>query len=166
MLKLATDIDTIITNIERLSREIGDFPELSDRLGTVHAFYVLDEDALEPKFGFSKFVGYQAVTPRIYIDNHKKMSGTVTEKALAPFFDEVTPETAAYRELFTKLTDWLGSFGKRPRTGNVQKVRLMVVRPEYRATKNGSETRKLLDLLIAVADMLPAAQRHELRAAL
>ena len=49
----------------------------------------------------------------------------------------------------------------------MQKVRLMVVRSEFRLVDSlGGEDRKLLDLMIAVADLLPLKQRHELRAAL
>jgi hypothetical protein len=69
--------------------------------------------------------------------------------------------------MFAELKDWMASFGKKPRGGERQKARLIVVRPEYRDQQaSAEEDRSLLDLMIAVADMLPAAQRLELRAAL
>jgi hypothetical protein len=43
----------------------------------------------------------------------------------------------------------------------------MVVRPEFRdQASDEGEDKRLLKLLLAVADLLPANQRHELRAAL
>jgi hypothetical protein len=43
----------------------------------------------------------------------------------------------------------------------------MVLRPEYRKTNSQTdEDRRLLELMLAVADLLPAKQRLELRAAL
>ncbi len=105
--------------------------------------------------------------PRGYLRDYKSLDGRNTEHALSKWFEELRFGTPAYEELFEQLTDWLSEFGKRPRGGDSQKVRLMVLRPEYRkANSQTDEDRRLLELMLAVADLLPAKQRLELRAAL
>lgn len=166
MPNLANKVDSALDAIRTLNENLHDHPELADRLGQAHAFYVL-EDGGKPLFGFSKFVGYEGLTPEAYLRDYKSLDGRNTEHALSKWFEELRFGTPAYEELFEQLTDWLAEFGKRPRGGESQKVRLMVLRPEFRrSTSHTDEDRRLLELMLAVADMLPANQRLELRAAL
>lgn len=166
MPNLVTRLDSALDAIRTLNENLHQHPELADRLGQAHAFYVLD-DGDKPLFGFSKFVGYEGLTPEGYLRDYKSLDGRNTEHALSKWFEELRFGTPAYEELFEQLTDWLAEFGKRPRGGDSQKVRLMVLRPEYRkANSQTDEDRRLLELMLAVADLLPAKQRLELRAAL
>jgi len=166
MPNLVNKLDSALDAIRKLNENLHEYPELADRLGQAHAFYVL-EDGGKPLFGFSKFVGYEGLTPEAYLRDYKSLDGRNTEHALSKWFEELRFGTPAYEELFTQLTDWLAEFGKCPRGGASQKVRLMVLRPEFRkSTSKADEDRRLLDLLLAVADLLPANQRLELRAAL
>ncbi|KZE33145.1 hypothetical protein IMF23_04570 [Chelatococcus daeguensis] len=166
MPNLVTRLDSALDAIRALNENLHQHPELADRLGQAHAFYVL-EDGDKPLFGFSKFVGYEGLTAEGYLRDYKSLDGRNTEHALSKWFEELRFGTPAYEELFEQLTDWLSEFGKRPRGGDSQKVRLMVLRPEYRETNSQTdEDRRLLELMLAVADLLPAKQRLELRAAL
>ena len=166
MRKLVNSLEAVVAGIEHLNSELPNYPRLADRLGQAHAFYVLERDGREPKFGFSKFVGYDSLHPTDYLRDYKALDGRNTEHALKPWFEEVTPGTTAYKRLFDKLSDWLASYGKKPRGGSQQQVRIMVVRPEMRSPSAISEDRRLLELLVAVADLLPTKQRLELRSAL
>lgn len=167
MFKLVTTLDAALAGITRLNDSLDKHPELADRLGQAHAYYVLEGSDEEPLFGFSKFVGYEQMTAEMYLRDYKILDGRNTEHALSKWFEEVRPGSPAYKELFAQLSDWLAQYGKRPRGGKSQQVRLMVVRPEFRGrSETAKEDRRLLDLLIAVADSLPTNQRHELRAAL
>jgi hypothetical protein len=166
MPNLVTRLDSALDAIRTLNENLHQHSELADRLGQAHAFYVLD-DGDKPLFGFSKFVGYEGLTPEDYLRDYKSLDGRNTEHALSKWFEELRFGTPAYEELFEQLTDWLAEFGKRPRGGESQKVRLMVLRPEHRKTiSQADEDRRLLDLMLAVADLLPSNQRLELRAAL
>jgi hypothetical protein len=166
MPNLVTSLDSALEAIRTLNGSLHECPELADRLGQAHAFYVL-EDSNGPRFGFSKFVGYEGLTPDDYLRDYKSLDGRNTEHALSKWFEELRLGSPAYEDLFQQLSDWLGKFGKRPRGGEAQKVRLMVVRPEFRdQASDEGEDRRLLELLLAVANLLPANQRHELRAAL
>lgn len=167
MTKIAQSADDAISAIKALNQELRASPELAARLGQAHAYYVLDEDRDEPMFGFSKFVGYKGLTAPTYLRDAKNLTGINTEHALAGWFEEVRYGSPLYKHLLTKLTDWMGQYGKRPREGKQQKLRLMVLKPECRGDNPPAEDdRKLLELLIAVADLLPGYQRLELRAAL
>ena len=166
-MKLAQSLDSVLDAIRRLNGALDSHPALADRLGLAHAFYVLERDGEVPLFGFSKFVGYEKLSAEQYLDNYSVLDGRNTEYALKPWFDEVRPGTADYARLYSQLEAWLDQYGKRPRGGKAQKVRIMVVRPELREARPGApEDRRLLDLMLAVADLLPVTQRHELRAAL
>lgn len=166
MPNLVTNPGSTLEAIKTLNVSLPEYPELADRLGQAHAFYVLEEEG-GPLFGFSKFVGYEGLTPDDYLRDYKSLDGRNTEHALSKWFDELRFGSPAYEDLFEKLTIWLAEFGKRPRGGDAQKVRLMVLRSEFREpTSSAEEDRRLLELMLAVADILPANQRHELRAAL
>lgn len=166
-MKLAQSLKSVLDAIRRLNVELDNHPALADRLGLAHAFYVLERDGESPLFGFSKFVGYEKLSAEQYLNNYGELDGRNTEHALKPWFDEVRPGTPEYARLYSELENWLDQYGKRPRGGEAQKVRIMVVRPELREARRGTtEDRRLLDLMLAVADLLPVTQRHELRAAL
>lgn len=167
MSKLVASVGEALAGIRKLNASVNEHPELAERLGQAHAYYVLEEPDGGRLFGFSKFVGYQDMTAERYLQDYKELDGRNTEFALSRWFEEVRPGSPPYVALHAKLSDWLAEYGKRPRGGKDQQVRLMVLRQEFRDPHQGaSEDRKLLDLLIAVADTLPAHQRHELRAAL
>ena len=166
-MKLARNLDSVLDAIRRLNDELDRHPGLADRLGLAHAYYVLEPEGERPLFGFSKFVGYEGLTPAQYLNSYSELDGRNTEHALKPWFDEVTAGTPEYNRLYAELESWLERYGKRPRGGAAQKVRIMVVRPEFRDPCDPhKEDRRLLDLMLAVADLLPATQRHQLRAAL
>ncbi len=167
MTTIAQSAKDAICAIRTLDQELRGSPELAARLGQAHAYYVLDENEEEPMFGFSKFVGYKGLTARSYLRDAKTLTGINTEHALAAWFEEVRYGSPLYKRLLEKLTEWMGQYGKRPRQGSQQKLRLMVLKPEYREDTGPPEAdRRLLELLMAVADLLPGNQRLELRAAL
>lgn len=167
MTDLVTTVTDALKAIRHLNESLPNHTELAERLGQAHAYYILERENEKPLFGFSKFVGYAGLSPEKYLKEYKSLDGRNTEHALAPWFEELKHGSPTYQKFFEELTEWLAHYGKRPRGGEKQKVRLMVLRPEFSETGNsGKEDRRLLDLIISVADLLPARQRHELRAAL
>lgn len=167
MAKLVQNLDAVIAAIIHLNDTVAENALLADRLAQAHAFYVYEPELEKPIFGFSKFVGYENLTPATYLAKYKKLDGRNTEHVLSRWFEEVTEGSPTYEDLYEKLSTWLGQFDKRPRGGQKQKVRIMVIRPEFRDTNSAKgEDRRLLELLVAVADKLPVTQRLELRSAL
>ena len=160
-MKLVTKIDQAFKNITTLSNELTKVPELADRLGLVHAWYVDSRDPDCPAFGFSKFIGHKALTGAKYLKEYKNLNGRSTEWALKKFCAELRPGSRQYKAYHDKLADWLAEFGKTPRNP----VRLMILKPNLEH-EDETEDRQLLDLLTAVADILPLDQRLELRSRL
>jgi len=162
-MQLVTTPEEAINNINRLQLELDRSPKLAGRLRQAHAFYIDDRGTNGPLFGFSKFVGYVGLDAETYLDGAHERSGTNTEHALSSFFEELPRGSKLYRSYHAKLTDWLGRYGKSPR----KDVRLMVLKPEHRGeVQEEDPDRRLLDLMVSVADLLPAQQRQELRARL
>lgn len=166
MPKLVQSADEAVAAIRTLNSEIADHPELAARLGQAHAFYVIEDKGRRPLFGFSKFVGYAGLTGPGYLDAYKELDGRNTEHALSTWFEEVRYGSPEYQRLLGHLADWMAQYGKHPRNGRAQKTRIMVLRPGLITALPGADDRRLLDLLFAVSDLLPAHQRHELRARL
>lgn len=159
-MRLVTTFDEALANIERLQDEVKASPRLADRLGQAHAFYVDDRDENNLRFGFSKFVGYNNLDGETYIKTAaNELNGRNTEWVLNAWFTELSPNSELYRTYWKQLAEWLGSFGKKPRRG----VRLMVPKPEHRPANSQSEDTRLLDALVAAAELLPLHQRHRLR---
>lgn len=160
-MKLVTTAQQAFENTANFLREVERSPELAERFGLVHAWYIDTRDADRPIFGFSKFIGYEEMTAAVYLKEYKKLNGRNTEWALKQFCEELHPQSRQYGEYHQKLADWLAGFGKTPRNP----VRLLILKSDPDPSDN-AEDRRLLDLLIAVADLLPVDQRHELRSRL
>ncbi|MDF2235893.1 hypothetical protein P2H44_25360 [Albimonas sp. CAU 1670] len=160
-MKIITTAQQALDNIERLEDGLAQSPELADRFGFARAWYVDTRDPARPRFGFSKFIGYENMDVATYLESSQELDGRNTEWFLKEFFEELRSGTPEFNHYHDKLAGWLGDFGKAPR----KTIRLMVLKPEFR-TEVVEEDRRLLELLAAVADLLPLDQRHELRARL
>lgn len=165
-MKLARSVDEVLSAIDTLNDSLTSEPELAARLGQAHAYYAKPDGAGGHRFGFSKFIGYADQTAARYLRKYKDMDGRNTEFALAKWFDEVRYGTPLYNALLGELGSWMAQFGKKPREGKQQKLRLMVPKPEFDTPAPTGSDRRLLDLIIAVTDMLPTDQRRALRAVL
>ena len=166
MFKLVDSFESAKAAIVRFNAELDREPALADRLGLAHAFYVTQNADDKPIFAFSKFVGYDGLTASSYLKNYGSLTGIDTEQVLKKWFEELKTGTTGYNEHYEKLQSWLAEFGKKPRGGKTHNVRIMVPRPEYTRDANGNDDRRLIELMIAVADMLSTEQRLQLRAAL
>ena len=166
MRKLVSNADQALENIRRLSSELAKTPELADRVSMAHAWYIDARDPDYPVFGFSKFIGYKALTGAKYLkltgkkrkNNDEGLDGRNTEWALKKFSEELREGSRQYKAYHNKLTDWLAEFGKTPR----KNVRLLILRPDPEHVDE-TKDRRLLELLTAVIDFLPLDQRLELR---
>ncbi len=160
-MQLVTKLHQVRNNIRTFADELAHSPELVDRLGMVHAWYIDASDPENPAYGFSKFIGYRKLDAATYLADYKNLNGRSTEWALKSFSEELAVASPSYKKYHDQLSDWLSEFGKSPRNP----VRLMLLNPDEDQT-SPQEDRRLLDLMIAVADLLPIEQRHDLRACL
>ncbi len=159
-MKLVSNANQVRENISVLQQEAITNSALPELFGFVHVWYIDAEKPEEPKFGPSKFIGYEGMDAATYLQNYKNMDGRDTEVILPEYAHELNPDTPTYRAYFSKLCDWLAGFGKTPR----KSVRLMVLdQTQMDPLHTPTEDRCLLDLLLAVAETLPLHQKMELR---
>jgi hypothetical protein len=160
-MKLVTTPKQALKNISQFNEELPDAPGLVDRLGLVHAWYIDAREPELPKFGFSKFIGYDSLSAISYLQNYKNLDGRNTEWALKSLAMELNPDSEDFQKYHQWLVDWLSVFGKTPR----KNVRLFILN-EGASDENIEEDSRLLELLVAVADLLPLSQRLDLRSRL
>ena len=165
---LATSPLSVFKAIESFNRDLGNHPELVKRLRTVRAFYVLEKSDGARLFGFSKFVGYEGMTARRYLDKelYALLDGGRTERHLSEdpgWFETVSLESAAYKEIYDDLVNWMEQYGKSPRDG----VRINVLKPKFQslaASQEGSDDSGdlVLDKSYIEGKLFPAfTTRHE-----
>lgn len=166
VMQLVSNVGQIQANMKRLSEGLNCSPDLAKHFGFAHTWYVDAQDPEEPIFGFSKFVGYEGVDAATYLNQYRILNRRNTELALKAFCEELEPDSPQFEAYHAKLTEWLAKFGKNPRNP----VRLMVLKSEPQhddgAEDHSAEDRRLLELLVAIADLLPLNQKHELRSRL
>ena len=158
-IELIASAEDILRNLETFQDEIRRSESLQARLRSVHAWYIDPRRPGEPRFGFSKFLGYRDLDAETYLENSSDLNGRDTERALAPYFDRLPEGSPGYDGYRKALEDWLKEFGRQPRL----EIRLMILKPECMGQSDSAEDRHLLDLLIRNAQDLPAHQRRELR---
>ena len=167
-MEIVSRFEEVERAMRQLHEDLRRSPGLAGRLSQAHAFYVLPDENGENRFGFSKFLGYPGLTAEIYLNNYKNLDGRNTEHALKPWFEEVLPGSQSYAELYEELREWLATYGKKPRGGEVHQVRIMVPSERYAKSKSpkAKQNRHLVELLIEVSAMLTPAERSRLRAAI
>ena len=156
---IVTTAKQACSNILKFEDELQGSSELQDRLSFARAWYaVRDEDGVW-RFGPSKFIGYQKMTAKEYLDG-KARDGRRTEAQLAQWFTEVPDDTELYETLSDALFEVLAEYGKTPSS----KMRISVPDQVYEASEypDDSET-TLTDLLIKVAKSLPKGEIKRLK---
>ena len=111
-----------LVGIDPLSSEVAKSPELADRLRRAHAWYVDARDPDHSAFGFSTFIGYEALTAATYLQNRDDLTSSHTVRVLKPFCEELVSVTPEFRFYHKKLLDWLAGFRKKARS----LVRIMI----------------------------------------
>lgn len=110
--RLISSLDEAKASIRRFHEELKN-PLLVDLLGSFRAWYAITDTDGEILLAPSKFIGYQALTARIYLELNKKLDGRDTEAVLSRWFS--SPEHDATEEfLHEKLANLLSPFGKKP----------------------------------------------------
>ena len=117
---LVEEITEIKTNIITLNNALkSSDTELIELLKAFKHWYYFEDLDL---FGPSKFIGYQDMDSKKYLEYHRKiMDGRDTEDVLNQHFLEVERDTDEWALLFTKLKSLLYKFDKAPRKNVVIK---------------------------------------------
>lgn len=160
-MKLVCNEEQIFSNMEGFEAQLEQKLELANRLGFVRAWYI---DARRPEkliFSFSKYIGYADINAKIYLEKYKELNGRDTEHVLANYCEELSTKSPQYHQYFEALSEWLAKYDKTPR----KDVRLNILKATTTVSQNEKDQR-LMELLYAVAELLPDEQRFELRSRL
>jgi hypothetical protein len=162
-LRIASSPQTVLANIERFGKEVGQSPALQARLAYARAWYADQNSRGEWQFGPSKYVGYDGLDAKQYLKSAEERDGRRTEAQLQQWFTVVDPSSALYTELCSALFTFLAKYGKTPST----KMRLNVLTPVYEKTFGDKQTDPnddIVELMVAVAKSLPSSHLAKLRA--
>lgn len=161
---LVTNPHEAIRNILRFEAQLARSSGLRARLAYARSWYAHPLGESEWHFGPSKFIGYQGMTAKEYL-NEESRDGRRTERQLGEWFVEVPVQDPLYQELNRALHAFLRRYQKTPSSLS----RINVSRELYEArTATGTPQlhRAVADLLILVASQLPHPERARVRAAL
>lgn len=162
MFTIASKPDTVLNNVTRFGGEVRKSPALQGRLAYARAWYAHKSSRGEWLFGPSKFVGYEGLNAKTYIESAESRDGRRTEAQLQDWFTVVDRSSPIYDELNTALVAFLASFGKVPST----LMRINVLKDLCNEASNEKQTdphELVVDLMVAVAKTLPPSYRSRLR---
>jgi hypothetical protein len=131
MLKMISSPSEAIANIFKFEAEVESSVELQGRLSYARSWYAVKFDDGKWRFGPSKFVGYQDMDAKTYLDaaDNNESDGRRTEAQLQAYFTD----WGTSDELNSAFVSFLAKFGKKPSTkariSILQERRLLVKYP-------------------------------------
>ncbi|GAA0675111.1 hypothetical protein FHT00_002927 [Sphingomonas insulae] len=161
---IVPNVREALNNVRRFAREVKTSTILQSRLAYARAWYAHRDVEGDWHFGPSKFIGYEGMTAKEYV-NEEHRDGRITERQLGQWFTQVPEGTPLHAELDQALRSFLERYGKVPSSLS----RINVTANFYAEHVPGGdlpEDRMVADLLIAVARRLPQMERDRVRAAL
>lgn len=113
MIKLAPakSLESVKRNIDIYWETARENPDLMKDAAKVRQWKGYRTSGGGWRFGPSRFVGYEQMTPDLYVEQKKKggyLNGTETEQHLKQWTDGVTKNSDLYHRLLDTLTDFLG----------------------------------------------------------
>ena len=160
---LATSPRMVCNAIDRFEKEVHRSPRLAGRLAYARAWYASRDSKGRWRFGPSKFVGYEQLSARQYIElSRNGLDGRRTEAQLRQWFRELDPSTDLHETLASLLSAFLAEHDKTPSS----KMRISVLEKDYDelvGDDKGNSSPPVLDLIVAVAQSLPRVELKLLR---
>ena len=163
MLKLISTPAQAFDNIKKFEEGVHSSPELQARLPYARAWYAYREGAGAWHFGPSKFVGYEGLDAKTYLQTAQETDGRRTEAQLKTMFETVGPMHPAYNELTAALLGFLAQYGKAPSTKtriNISRGLRRLFSPE-RSPDDAYGA--LVKVIVEAAKALPTKHFQELR---
>ena len=160
---LATSPRMVCDAIDCFGQEVRRSPRLAGRLAYARAWYASRDTKGRWRFGPSKFVGYERLSAQQYIKlSRKGLDGRRTEAQLRQWFRELDPSTDLHETLASLLSAFLAEYDKTPSS----KMRISILEQDYDelvGDDKGNSSTPMLDLIVAVAQLLPRAELKLLR---
>lgn len=164
MLRIVSTPSQALDNIRKFDTELAGSPNLQGRLAYARSWYAHRDAAGEPwRFAPSKFVGYEGISARSYLESADESDGRRTEAQLQLYFQLVDPTAPLCGELNSALVAFLARYGKAPST----KTRINVLRSrrglqsDVDTTNDGFDA--IVNLMVEVARTLPTQHFKQFR---
>ena len=121
----------------------------------------------EWRFGPSRFVGYEGMTPKKYLKRkwmgaEGGLNGTETEKHLRQWTEDVRRNSKLHHQLLDALADFLGKAGARVGNGASFSVLMVEGSSEFLNTPDPSHDDIEVEALVTLSKRLTAAQLEKL----
>lgn len=121
----------VLRNILNYEAEVSRDRLLRGRMKRHPAWYAFQDDGGHWHFGPSKYVGYSAMTPSMYLENSSSLlDGRETEPALKAWFEEVPEGT----DLHAALSEAFGTFAAKLGTSANKRWRISVPKDRQRSS--------------------------------
>jgi len=166
MLKIVTTPAQAFKNMEKFQSEVRRNRDLQSRLAYARAWYAHQDQGGKWLFAPSKFIGYQDIDAKTYLEGAEESDGRRTEAQLHSWFTVVNPATPLHDELSSMLVAFLAQYGKTPST----KMRINVMRERRLLSADTSPVDEahaaVVTMMIAVAKTLPSKHFENFRSQL
>ena len=131
MLKMISSANEAIANIFKFETEVESSADLQARLSYARSWYAIKGTDGKWRFGPSKFIGYQNMDAKTYLEAAEKneTDGRRTEAQLQSYFED----WGTSDELNAALVSFLAKFGKKPSTKARISIRKMGLLTKYPA---------------------------------
>src|SRR4051812_17808454 len=110
---LVTNPRDAISNVLRFEAQLARNSGLRARLAYARSWYAHPRDGGDWRFGPSKFIGYQGMTAKEYL-NEESRDGRRTERQLGEWFVQVPAQDPLHDELNRALHAFLRRYSKIP----------------------------------------------------
>lgn len=150
----------LISSREKLEGRIREYnlhaKDMAERMPYNRSWYAV-RVGREWLFGPSKFVGYDNLSARQYLDNPvaEGIDGRVTEGVLQQWSELVEQGHPKYEELRLALSEFFARLGKKPNS----LARISVVRSKNQEVSPETFPDELVSLMVAVYQRLTPAQK-------
>ncbi|WP_411837027.1 hypothetical protein [Paracoccus sp. ME4] len=152
-------VNSVAETIEGIKNFQGAMKGMGDRLSMARAWYAYRTEAGDWIFGPSKFIGYQNLSVKDYLEHASEMDGRKTEARLQDWFEELNDEHPLRAELFAQLSQKLADHGKTPS----KMARISVLANQLTAPDAQDMSAKVIELIVAISQMLPIEAQKELK---
>lgn len=167
MTDLSKSVDSVRRNIDTYWETACTHQDLIKDAARVKQWKAYRTEDGEWRFGPSRFVGYEGMTPKKYLKRKKMgaeggLNGTETEKHLRQWTEDARRNSKLYHQLLDALADFLGEAGARVGNGASFSIMMVEGSSEFLNTPDPNQNDIEVEALVTLSKRLTAAQLEKL----
>ncbi|WP_417599339.1 hypothetical protein [Pararhodobacter oceanensis] len=167
MSDLSKSADSVQRNIDTYWKTACAHPDLIKDAARVKQWKAYRTEDGEWRFGPSRFVGYEGMTPKKYVKRKKMgpeggLNGTETEKHLKQWTEDVRRNSKLHHQLLDALADFLSEAGAKVGIGASFSVMMVEGSSEFLDTSDPDRDDIEVEALVTLSKRLTVAQLEKL----